>query len=83
MHSDIGAQYASRAYRKLFATFKMNVSMSRRANAWDKALTESFFKTPKVESIYQTHYGTRTCARPDTSIDYLNLVDYEARLIAA
>nr|WP_232456619.1 hypothetical protein [Burkholderia ubonensis] len=30
--------------------------MSRRANAWDNAPMESFFKTLKVERIYQTHY---------------------------
>ncbi|GGD70083.1 transposase [Caballeronia grimmiae] len=45
LHSDRGSQYASRAYRKLAADFKMKVSMSRRANAWDNAPMESFFKT--------------------------------------
>nr|WP_249208153.1 IS3 family transposase [Burkholderia vietnamiensis] len=98
LHSDRGAQYASRAYRKLTAAFKINVSMSRRANAWDNAPMESFFKTLKVERIYQTHYETRAHARLDivdwiegyynrqrlhTSIDFLTPVDYEASLIAA
>ncbi|WP_157381458.1 IS3 family transposase, partial [Burkholderia ubonensis] len=98
LHSDRGAQYASRAYRKLTAAFKINVSMSRRANAWDNAPMESFFKTLKVERIYQNHYETRSQARLDivdwiegyynrqrlhTSIDYLTPVDYEASLIAA
>ena len=98
LHSDRGAQYASRAYRKLTAAFKINVSMSRRANAWDNAPMESFFKTLKVERIYQTHYETRAHARLDivdwiegyynrqrlhTSIDFLPPVDYEASLIAA
>lgn len=41
--SDRGAQYASRAYRKLSAAFKINVSMSRRVNA----PMETFFKTLK------------------------------------
>ncbi|KWE92957.1 hypothetical protein WL80_00330 [Burkholderia ubonensis] len=50
------AQFAARAYRKLAAMFKTNVSMSRRANAWGNAPMESFFKTLKVERIYQTHY---------------------------
>lgn len=65
LHSDRGAQYASRAYRKLTAAFQINVSMSRRANAWDNAPMESFFKTLKVERIYQPHYETRAHARLD------------------
>ncbi|WP_088509277.1 IS3 family transposase [Burkholderia ubonensis] len=98
LHSDRGAQYASRAYRKLTAAFKISMSMSRRANAWDNAPMESFFKTLKVERIYQNHYETRAQARLDivdwiegyynrqrlhTSINYLTPVDYEAGLIAA
>jgi putative transposase len=52
LHSDRGSQYASRAYRQLAASFGMTMSMSRRANAWDNAPMESFFKTLKVERIY-------------------------------
>ncbi|CAE6794691.1 IS3 family transposase ISBvi3 [Paraburkholderia haematera] len=96
--SDRGSQYASRAYRKLANDFRMNVSMIRRANAWDNAPMESFFKTLKVEGIYQVHYETRAQARLDivdqiegyynrqrlhASIDFFTPVDYEARLIAA
>lgn len=65
LHSDRGSQYASRAYRSLAAAYGMMVSMSRRANAWDNAPMESFFKTLKVERIYQTHYATRAQARLD------------------
>ncbi len=98
LHSDRGSQYASRVYRKLTTAFTINVSMSRRANAWDNAPMESFFKTLKVERIYQDRYATRAHARLDivdwidgyynrqrlhTSIDYLPPVDYEARLSAA
>ncbi|MEB2544878.1 IS3 family transposase, partial [Burkholderia cenocepacia] len=65
---------------------------------WDNAPMESFFRTLKVERIYQTHYETRAHARLDivdwiegyynrqrmhTSIDFLAPVDYEASLIAA
>ncbi|WP_240464606.1 IS3 family transposase, partial [Burkholderia cenocepacia] len=91
-------QYASRAHRNLAAEFGMTVSMSRRANAWDNAPMESFFKTLKVERIYQTRYETRAQARLDivdwiegyynqqrmhTSIDYLTPVEYETRRDAA
>lgn len=76
------------AYRKPADTFKMNVSMSRRANAWDNAPMENLFKTLKVERIYRTRYETRAQAHQDivdwtkgyydqqrlhTSIDYLPL----------
>ncbi len=72
--------------------------MSRRANAWDNAPMESFFKTLKVERNYQVRYETRAQARLDivdwiegyynrqrlhTSIDFLAPVEYEAALIAA
>ena len=57
--------YASRAYRKLAGSFGMRMSMSRRANAWDNSPIESFFKTLKVEHVYQTRYETRAQARLD------------------
>ena len=34
-------------------------SMSRKGNCWDNAVAESFFKTLKVELIYQNRYQTR------------------------
>lgn len=63
LHSDQGSQYASRAYRRLAADFGIEFSMSRRANAWDNAAVESFFKTPKVERICQGRYELGN--RPD------------------
>ncbi len=98
LHSDRGSQYASQMYRDLAADFKASISMSRRANAWDNAPMESFFKTLKVERIYQVHYETRAQARLDivdwiegyynrqrlhTSIDFRTPVDYEAALLTA
>lgn len=53
MHTDRGSQYASDRYRRLIKDFQMIQSMSRRANCWDNAPMESFFKTLKVERIYQ------------------------------
>ena len=65
MHSDGGSQYASARYRKLISDYRMLQSMSRRANCWDNAPTESFFKTLKVERVYQLRYETRAQARLD------------------
>lgn len=65
MHTDRGGQYASDRYRRLIKDFRMVQSMSRRANCWDNAPMESFFKTLKVERIYQLRYETRAQARLD------------------
>jgi transposase InsO family protein len=59
------AQYASDAHRKLITDFGMLQSMSRRANCWDNSPMESFFKTLKVERVYQLRYETRAQARLD------------------
>jgi len=65
MHSDRGSQYASDRYRQLIADFRMLQSMSRKANCWDNSPMESFFKTLKVERVYQLRYETRAQARLD------------------
>jgi putative transposase len=64
-HTDRGSQYASDRYRGLIRDYRMIQSMSRRANCWDNAPMESFFKTLKVERIYQLRYETRAQARLD------------------
>ncbi|WP_370246214.1 IS3 family transposase [Candidimonas sp. SYP-B2681] len=63
--TDRGSQYASRPHRQLLQDYGMVASMSRRANAWDNTVMESFFKTLKVERIYQVRYATRAQARLD------------------
>jgi len=65
MHTDRGSQYAGLAHRTLVRDYGRVASMSRRANAWDNAVMESFFKTLKVERIYQVRYATRAQARLD------------------
>lgn len=98
MHTDRGSQYASLTHRTLLHDYGMVASMSRRANAWDNAVMESFFKTLKVERIYQVRYTTRAQARLDivnwiegfynrkrlhSTIGYRTPVQIEAALKAA
>lgn len=64
-HSDRGVQYASQAYRAQLTQYQMVQSMSRRANCWDNAPMESFFKTLKVERVHRQRYQTRDDARAD------------------
>lgn len=92
VHSDRGSQYASWRYRELAGQYRMTMSMSRRANAWDNAPMESFFKTLKVEQTSRCRYETRAQARLDvmdwiegfynrqrihSSIGYRTPCDYE------
>jgi putative transposase len=98
MHSDRGIQYASHEYRHLLKQFKMTQSMSRKGNCWDNAPMESFFKSLKVERIYQVRYTSRAQARLDvvnwmegfynlerlhSSINYRSPADLENSLLAA
>ena len=53
VHTDQGSQFISNDYRKLLKAWSIKQSMSRRGNCWDNAVIESFFKTFKVETIYQ------------------------------
>ena len=55
-HSDRGVQYACDDYMKLLAEARFRVSMSRRANPYDNAQAESFFKTLKHEEVNLTQY---------------------------
>ena len=65
MHTDRGSQYASKPYRALVGDYRMKASMSGKGDCWDNAAVESFFKTLKVERVYQVHYSTRAQARLD------------------
>ena len=65
MHTDRGSQYASKPHRDLIRDFRMRASMSGKGNCWDNAAMESFFKTLKVERVYQVRYSTRAQARLD------------------
>jgi len=63
-HSDRGIQYASKEFRKLISSNALfTQSMSRKANCWDNAVAESFFKTIKVELIYQRKFKSIELAK--------------------
>jgi putative transposase len=64
-HSDRGVQYASQAFQTKLALYGMRCSMSRKANCWDNAPTESFFNSLKNERIHGRRYRTRAEARAE------------------
>jgi len=58
-HSDRGSQYASTRYQDLLDENEIVCSMSRKANCWDNAVSESFFGRLKVELIHQHAWATK------------------------
>lgn len=58
-HADRGSQYYSEAYRQLLSAHGFIVSMSRKGNCWDNAVTVSFFKTLKAELLWRQACMTR------------------------
>ena len=57
-HSDQGIQYCSSEYVNILKDHKIAISMSSRANPYDNAKIESFFRTLKVEEVYMFEYET-------------------------
>jgi transposase InsO family protein len=64
-HSDRGVQYACGLYRRLLEANGMVCSMSGRGDCYDNAVAESFFKTLKVELVYQQPGGGRYATRAE------------------
>lgn len=56
-HSDRGVQYAGNEFKRLISSNKLvRQSMSRKANCWDNAVAESFFKSLKTEWTNHSRY---------------------------
>jgi putative transposase len=81
-HSDRGVQYASLAYTALLKEHQIQISMSRRGNAYDNAQAESFMKTLKYEEVYLREYETMTEARASIG-HFLEAVYNQKRLHSA
>ena len=78
-HTDRGSPYTSRGYRQLLATCDIQVRMSRRANCWDNAAVESFWKTLKTECTDRMPLGSHHQART-TIFEYLEVFYNRQRL---
>lgn len=63
-HSDRGIQYACTKFTNILnANEFVQRSMSRKGNCWDNAVAESFFKTIKVEVVYNETYHDHNHAK--------------------
>lgn len=59
LHSDRGVQYCSDEFQQLVCKHGIIQSMSRKANCWDNAVAESFFRTLKVEFVNGKNFLNR------------------------
>jgi putative transposase len=66
VHTDRGAQYASKNFRALLAAGGCRQSMSRRANCYDNAQAESFFSRYKAELLEGGAFEDVSRARGET-----------------
>lgn len=95
VHSDRGVQFASLAYRNRLESNGFLQSMSRKGNCYDNAPMESFFKSFKIEEVYEQTYQTHEHAtrgaidyierfynrvRLHSSLDYASPIEFEGRL---
>ena len=62
-HSDRGSQYGSRSLRAVLRNASITRSMSRRANPYDNAWTESFMGTLKSEMLQESQFIDERDAR--------------------
>lgn len=62
-HSDRGSQYASEGYRNVMQLYGLTPSMSRKANCWDNAVTETLFGSLKVERLHGEKFMTVRAAK--------------------
>ena len=79
LHSDRGSQYASELYQLHLLKHGILCSMSGKGNCWDNACMESFYRTIKVELIYQNTYQTRRQAQRDI-FEYIEIFYNRERL---
>lgn len=91
-HSDQGSAYVGTLYQTKIVQLGAIASMSRKGNAYDNAVVESFFGNLKNELVHHRAFATRDQARSEifdyieifynrqrahASLQYVSPVDYE------
>jgi transposase InsO family protein len=71
-HTDQGVIYAARDYRRTMAAHGLRPSMSRKGNARDNAVAESFFGNLKNELVHHCDFASREAARA-AIFDYIEV----------
>lgn len=91
-HSDQGSAYVGTLYQAQIAQLGAVASMSRKGNAYDNAVVESFFGNLKNELVHHRSFATRDQARAEifdyieifynrqrahATLQYMSPIDYE------
>jgi putative transposase len=71
-HSDQGSAYVGALYRAQLEQIGATLSMSRKGNAYDNAVVESFFSNLKNELVHHRRFVTREQARAEI-FDYMEV----------
>lgn len=82
VHSDRGVQYAASTFRNRLKSSGIVASMSRKANCYDNAYAETFFRTLKSELVYQRKFKTRKEAE-NAIFEYIEVFYNRERLHSA
>jgi transposase InsO family protein len=70
VHSDRGTQYCSHEFQAALRAYGMTSSMSRKADCWDNAPTESLWSSLKRARLHGRHFATRQAAQSEV-MDWL------------
>lgn len=77
-HSDHGAQYRSRRFRKYCKQHAIRQSMGSNFECWDNAVAESFFSKLKSERLDWSRFTTRAAAAAEVA-DYVRHFNHNRR----
>ena len=97
VHSDRGSQYCSKDFQDALRAYGMRSSMSRKANCWDNAPTESLWGSLKRARTHGYRFETRQAAQTEvmdwlafynathlhSTLDYVGPMRYEENWLAA
>ena len=75
LHSELGSQYCSHAFRGTLAEYGTQSSMSRKGNCWYNSQNESLWGWLKVGRLYGMRFETRHLAM-DEVIDLLTYYNH-------
>jgi transposase InsO family protein len=75
MHSDRGSQYCGKEFTRAIKAYGMKASMSRKADCWDNAPTESLWGSLKVGRLHGMKFATRRAAM-DEIVDWLTFYNH-------
>ena len=97
VHTDRGSQYCSRDFQDALAIYGMRSSMSRKADCWDNAPTESLWGSLKRARVHGKRFATRQQAQAEvmdwlafynatrlhSTLNYQSPMQYERNWMAA